>query len=130
MLKRPIILALVVGAVLVSSTFGARVTDGLVVGYDFREGSGTTVNDYSGNGEPLNLNIHDPGAVAWNAEGSITFTDSTIISSASDANVPPEGSAIKIFDAITESEEITLEAWIGNRSQGTVPIFAARTTVH
>lgn len=96
----------------ISALFAARVTDGLVVGYDFREGAGATVMDHSGFGAPLNLTIHEPEFVEWGADGSLSITESTIISSASDMNVPPEGTAEKIFDAITETEEITMEAWI------------------
>ena len=112
MAKRSILVAHLLCLILVSSANAARVTDGLLVGYDFREGSGTTVGDHSGNGEPLDLTIHDPRAVTWNGDGSLTIDDATIISSASEANVSSEGTAIKIFDAITSSEEITMEAWI------------------
>ena len=88
-----------------------RITDGLVVGYDFFEGSGTVIGDQSGVGTPLNLNIHEPDKVSWGA-GFITFTDATIVSSASEPFVEPEGSAMKLFNAITTSDEITLEAWV------------------
>ena len=72
---RVVILASLLGAILVSSVHAARVTDGLVVGYDFREGSGDVVGDHSEIGDPLDLIIHDPSAVAWNGNGSITIAD-------------------------------------------------------
>ena len=104
-------LAVVVCVVLVPCVQAERVTDGLVVGYDFREGAGTVVGDQSGNGTPLDLTIHDPSAVTWGG-GFITIDSSTIISSASAANVAPESTAGQIYDAITATEEITIEAWI------------------
>lgn len=80
-----------------------RVSSGLVALYGFDEGTGTTVSDVSGNGTALNLTIADPGAVTW-VSGGLSIDSSTIISSA--------GPATKINDAVTASNEITVEAWI------------------
>lgn len=109
---RAVILASLLGAGLWSSVDAARVTDGLVVGYDFREGSGDIVGDHAGFGDPVNLTIDDPSAVTWNGGGSITIDEETIISSASDPQFPDEFTATKILDAITVTDEITVEAWI------------------
>ena len=110
--RRYFLLSGVVCLLVISTLNAARVTDGLVVGYDFREGSGTTVIDHSGFETPLNLTIHEPDFVEWHENGSLSITDATIISSASDINIPPEGTAEKIFEAVTDAEEITMEAWI------------------
>ena len=80
-----------------------RVTDGLVVLYDFEEGEGTMVHDVSGVGEPLDLTLADPGAAEW-VEGGLSITSSTIVQSAA--------AATKIIDACMASNEITIEAWI------------------
>lgn len=78
-------------------------TDGAIVLYEFAEGSGTTVADTSGVGEPLDLTIDDPGNVSW-APGALTLDASTVVASG--------GPATKISDAVTASEQMTVEAWI------------------
>ncbi|NDJ77045.1 MAG: hypothetical protein GYB65_12390, partial [Chloroflexi bacterium] len=87
-----------------------RVTANLQALYTFDEGGGSTVNDVSGVGTPLNLTISDPGAVSWQA-GYLSVTGSTIIASA--------GSASKLIDGSRASNELTIEAWIvpANTSQ-------------
>ncbi len=112
MLRRTIVLTLGIGILVASSAYAARVTDGLVVGYDFREGSGAVVGDHSGFGDPVDLTIDDPSAVTWNGDGSITIDEETIISSASDPQFPEEFTATKLFEAITATDELTVEAWI------------------
>ena len=111
MSKHVIALAVLATGMWMPVAHAQRVTGGLVVGYDFFEGSGTVIGDQSGVGTPLNLNIHEPDKVSW-GNGFITFTDATIVSSASAPFVDPEGSAIKLFNAITTTDEITLEAWV------------------
>ena len=105
------VVLVLVASLLVSVTQGARVTDGLIVGYDFREGSGTIVGDHAGVGLPVDLTIDDPSAVSW-GDGFISINSATIISSVSDPNVPSRGTAEIISDVIPLTEEITLEAWI------------------
>ena len=102
---------LCVWGIIASSSDAQRISDGLVVGYDFREGAGLVVGDYSGNGTPLDLKIHHPERVTW-GEGFLTFDRATIVSTANAPYVQPQGTATKIFDAITATEEITMEAWI------------------
>ncbi len=78
-----------------------RTTVGLQTLYRFQEGSGTIVNDVSGVGTPLNLDIS--GDTTWTATG-LTLNSSSLITSA--------GAASKVIDAVTTSNAITVEAWI------------------
>jgi len=78
-----------------------RITTGLQTLYPFREGSGTTVNDVSGIGTPLNLNIS--GDTTWSAAG-LTVNSNSLIASA--------GAATKVIDAVKSSNAITMEAWV------------------
>lgn len=80
-----------------------RVSDGLVVLYGFAEGEGSVVEDVSGNGTPLDLDIADPGAVAWVPGGGLDIVSSAVITS--------PGPASKVTDAILASGEVTIEAW-------------------
>ncbi len=62
------------------SIHAQRVTDSLVVLYRFNEGSGTTINDVSGYGTPLNLTIENTDSVTWQPEtGSISIDGSTAV---------------------------------------------------
>ncbi len=72
--------------------------------YDFRAGTGDTVYDISGYGEPLNLTIADTSAAHWLTDGGLRIDSATIVSSGTPAN--------KIIDAVKASKEITVEAWI------------------
>ncbi|MEM6376591.1 MAG: LamG-like jellyroll fold domain-containing protein [Bacteroidota bacterium] len=81
-----------------------RVNDGLLVLYQFTEGSGTTITDVSGYGSPENLTIEDSDHVTWLSGGGLMVQSSTIIKSA--------GAATKIIDAVTASNEITMEVWV------------------
>lgn len=81
----------------------ARITSGLVALYTFEEGAGTTVNDRSGVGAPLNLAIPQPASVTW-GDGVLQVTAPTLIES----GVP----AMKLIEACRAANEVTLEAWI------------------
>lgn len=81
-----------------------RVDDGLLVLYQFTEGSGTTITDVSGYGSPENLTIEDADHVTWLSGGGLIVQSSTIIKSA--------GAATKIIDAVTATNEITMEVWV------------------
>ncbi len=83
----------------------ARVTDGLTALYRFEEGTGTTVNDTSDNGAPLNLSIIAPGNVTWLPEQDALRLDAPV-------RVESSGAAIKIFNAVFASNAVTLEAWV------------------
>ena len=79
---------------------GERTAD--VVHYDFSTGSGTTVFDRSGLGTPLDLTISDPSSASWSTNG-LTVSGTTIVS---------PGAATKIFDAVSATNEISVEAWV------------------
>ena len=82
----------------------------MVVLYELEEGSGTTVNDTSGVGVPLNLTVENAGAVSW-VSGGLSITSSTIVESA--------GAATKIINSLMASNEISIEGWVkpANTSQ-------------
>ena len=80
-----------------------RVGEGLLTLYNFQEGSGSIVHDVSGVGDPLDLDIEDPGAVTWE-NGSLDLTAQNRIASS--------GPASKVIDGVQSSNEITVEAWI------------------
>lgn len=82
-----------------------RVNQGSQVIYNFREGSGSAVNDVSGVGSPLNLTIHSNEAVEWQNEGLKINSSPSIVTS---------GSATKISSALKSSNEISIEAWISS----------------
>ena len=82
---------------------GVRVTNGLQVLYEFKEGQGRQVRDVSGVGEPLNLRIKDESRVAWNSQG-LEVNQATVITS--------ESPARKVITACRASGELTVEAWI------------------
>ncbi len=77
---------------------------GVVALYTFRAGSGATIKDESGSGDPLDLTISDPSAVAWLKTGGLNVHGATSI-----AAVQP---AAKILKACRNSGAITIEAWI------------------
>ncbi|MGB3309312.1 MAG: tandem-95 repeat protein, partial [Nodosilinea sp.] len=89
---------------------GARVTAGLLSLYTFDEGSGSTVFDVSGVGTALNLEIGNLGNAVW-GNGVLDITGANLIASLQPAS--------KLFNGITATQEITLEAWIApaNTSQ-------------
>ena len=98
--------ALAAVAVAMTPTAGqaSRATAGLQVLYGFAEGSGTTVQDVSGVGSPLNLTISNSGAVSWLSGGGLDVNSSVTISSA--------GTATKIYSALQASNAMTVEAWL------------------
>ena len=80
-----------------------RVSEDLLVLYEFDEGNGSTVTDTSGVGSPLNLTIANTANVTW-ANEVLTIDAATLISSG--------GPASKISTAVAASNALTLEAWI------------------
>jgi hypothetical protein len=87
----------------------SRVTDGLIVLYEFEETSGATIYDTSGNGTPMDLTIQNMGAVT-HATDTLTVSGNTTI----------ESTSSKVIDACMLTNEITIEAWIvpANTTQG------------
>ena len=83
-----------------------RVTGGLVVLYDFGEGSGGTVHDVSGFAEPLDLFILDTERVQWLPDtNGVRFVGPG-------SAIESRGAAGKIYDTLTRSNGFTLEAWV------------------
>lgn len=81
----------------------SRVTDELLVFYDFASPSGPVVHDRSGTGEPVNLRITDLKSVS-RSDGVLQVNGKTRIESARPAG--------KLIDAVRRSGAITIEAWI------------------
>ena len=109
-MKRVVLFTVILLAISLSS---AWADDGLLVLYVFDEGSGDTVHDTSEFGDPMDLTIADPGAVSWIPGGNgLSINEPTLIA----ADVP----ATKIIDAVRETTELTVVAWIknGNDTQG------------
>ena len=88
------------------SPIEGRVNDGLVVFYDFSEGSGNVVRDISGVPTPLDLTILDAGKIQWLPESNgVRFTGvGTAIRS--------RAAASKIYGALTATGRFTLEVWL------------------
>lgn len=81
----------------------ARVSADLQVLYTFMEGQGNQVLDVGGVGTPLTLQIDNPAGVQWGVD-NLQINSATVIAS--------NGVASKVTDAIKQSHEITLEAWV------------------
>ena len=81
-----------------------RVANGLIAYYPFVEGSGNVVHDLSGYGDPLHLSILEPSKVSWLPGSGISVNANTII--------PAKTPADKIIDACSQTNEITVEAWV------------------
>jgi mannose-1-phosphate guanylyltransferase len=92
----------------VSFTHAQRVTDLLVALYTFDEGSGSTVNDVSGVSPALNLTIQHPGNVTWLSGGGLKINSGTIIKT--------PGAATRMYNALNNSGEFTMEAWVNTSS--------------
>ena len=88
----------------------SRVNAGLLALYTFDEGSGNTVQDVSGVGEALNLEINNPNGITW-GDGILNINSPSLIAS--------NQAADKLSDGITATGEITIEAWLtpGNTTQ-------------
>ena len=80
-----------------------RVTDGLVVLYEFDEGAGEVVKDKSGVGEPLNLTISDMNGVTWLEGGGLAVTGDKVA-------IRTDEAATKLIEALQASNQITIEA--------------------
>jgi hypothetical protein len=82
-------------------TSGGRVTDGLQVLYTFQEGSGTTVQDVSGQTPLLPLTIYNPANVSWQSGGGLSLNNATILThvvytrdAAGNATIYVDGTAV------------------------------------
>jgi Protein of unknown function (DUF1553)/Protein of unknown function (DUF1549)/Concanavalin A-like lectin/glucanases superfamily/Planctomycete cytochrome C len=83
-----------------------RVTHGLQVLYSFDDAANGVIADRSGVGEPLNLRIDKPQAAAIRS-GKLVVTSAATIAS--------DGPARKITEAVKQSNELTIEAWLRPR---------------
>ena len=81
----------------------ARVDAGLILLYEFDEGSGTTVADQSGVSPSHDLTIADPDRVTW-ATDHLSVDSSTSLSTS--------GPATKVVSRAQASGELTMEAWV------------------
>ncbi|UCD58827.1 MAG: DUF5060 domain-containing protein, partial [Candidatus Hydrogenedentota bacterium] len=75
-----------------------------IVFYNFKEGSGHSIKDRSGNSNPLNLTIDNDSAVRWLSGGGLLVRSPVLIAS--------QGPAGKIAEAVCKSSEVAVEAWI------------------
>jgi hypothetical protein len=76
-----------------------RIADGQQLLYDFNEGSGNTLVDSTGQGG--DLTIEDPGALQW-LPGGLQVTNETALVAEIES----------LTNALTASNEVTIEAWI------------------
>jgi hypothetical protein len=90
---------------------GGRITEGQQALYLFNESGGTTIHEVSGAGEAIPLKIDNPASVSWLAGGGILLQSPTFIHS--------EQAPSRLVEALRQTHEITLEAWIepANTSQ-------------
>jgi hypothetical protein len=84
-------------------SFTAGDRKGVLALYTFDEGSGNTVRDASGAGEPLNLRIEDASSVQWEP-GGLAVSGPTLIATPE----PPK----RLTQAIKKSRAFTLESWV------------------
>lgn len=80
-----------------------RVETGLLVRYDFDEGSGTFAEDTSGVGVALPLTVLDPASAQWTLSGLRLLAPTTVQSSVN---------ATKIIDACRITNAVTMESWV------------------
>lgn len=90
-------------ATLYVTALGSRVSEGVQVLYNFKEGSGVSIIDQSGIGTPYNLSILNPAAVTWTPKGLGTNYY---------AYINNENPAAKVINACQLTNEVTLEVWI------------------
>ena len=76
---------------------------GLQVLYNFPSGSNSIIKDRAGVGEPIDLQVNNPGSVR-RGEGVLEIRGKTTIQS--------QKPATRLFDAIRKSNELTLEVWL------------------
>ncbi len=102
-MKKILIPGIFIFLVLTSFTLAQRVTNGLSVLYNFNEGSGTTINDASSNGIPLNLTIDNTDLTSWTAYG---------LNIHGNARIKSNDVASKLIDSCKNTNELTFEAWL------------------
>jgi hypothetical protein len=102
-----------------------RVTEGLLVFYDFASEEGNLVKDRSGVGEPLDLEISDLKGVERRLGELVIKGETQIVSKAAPS---------KVLEAVQKSHELTVEAWIrpeNTRQEGPARMVSfSQTTSH
>ena len=108
-MKRSALVFVILLSVSLSSVWA---NDGLIARYVFDEGTGDVVHDTSDFGDPMDLFIADTAAVSWVPGGGLSINQPTLIAD--------DGPATKIIDAVRETTELTVVAWVrhGNNTQG------------
>lgn len=86
-----------------STTIPERATYGLQALYEFKEGAGNTIHPSSGT-NAADLIINNTDSVVWIPGGGIEITNPTLIAS--------EQPLTGLSNAIMQSNEITIEAWV------------------
>ena len=86
-----------------SNATAGRMDGGLLVLYDFQEGSGEIVHDRAGIGRPADLRIQDLNAVRW-AGGALEIHGETLIRT--------EKLPVKVTELTRRGGEISIEAWV------------------
>jgi hypothetical protein len=87
-----------------------RISDGLIVYYEFTEGAGSTVYDQSKSGQPMDLVIS--GSAHWNiGENGVVM---------SGGRTGTTGYATKVIEALQAANQSTFEIWLrpANLTQG------------
>ena len=95
---------------------------GLIAFYDFLETSGSTINDNSNYGSPLNLTIENPANITWNGD-NISVNSGTRARNTTDSN--------KVWDSISQGgtggNQFSVETWVqpaNNTQDGPARMFA------
>jgi VanZ family protein len=92
-----------------NGALGRRVTRGLIAFYTFAKDRGSQVRDVSGYRQPLNLTLSPRSHFHWlGADNGIEVVRPAILVSA--------GPAEKLHDALTASNEISVEVWMASSS--------------
>jgi hypothetical protein len=101
-----------------------RVTDGIILLYDFEQGSGDKVPDVSGIAPAMDLTIANPELTFW-IPGALRVTGTAGIQSLDEP--------MKLYNACLVSDELTVEAWVQpvNLTQtGRIVSYDSGGTIH
>jgi hypothetical protein len=86
-----------------SSLTDSTRAPGAVIYYTFAAGSGVRIQDQSGIGPDVDLEIEDTGVATWSDEGLTLESPGTRLTG---------DESSKLYDRCSESDQITLEAWV------------------
>ncbi|MBD1910497.1 MULTISPECIES: LamG domain-containing protein [unclassified Leptolyngbya] len=115
-----------------ATTAVTRVIQDLVVLYTFKEGRGSTVQDVSGVGSPMHLQITDTncGRAVWLPSGGLAVEEQ---SNPPKGQVPKSpsiqtnGPATKVIRAVKATNQLTVEVWYRPRSDR--PIYQTNNPI-